>query len=81
MGLIALMRSFFPLFFELCFQLIESVGNYGQKFFHSLELLFEGFQQWMQIFAWRLLFVGGVCTGYQLSGSYPHPLGYKLYGI
>ncbi len=38
-----LMRNFFPLFFELCFQLIESVGNYGQKFVHRLELLLDGF--------------------------------------
>lgn len=76
-----LMRNFFPLFFELCFQLIESVGNYGQKFVHRLELLLDGFQQWMQIFARRLRFVGGARPRYQLGGSYPHPLGYQLYGI
>lgn len=75
------MRNFFPLFFELCFQLIESVGNYGQKFIHRLELLLDGFQQWMQIFARRLRFVSGAYPGYQLGGSYPHPLGYQLYGI
>ena len=53
------MRNVFPSFLELRFQLIESVGNYGQKFIHRLELLFDRFQQWMQIFAWRLL-LGGV---------------------